>query len=323
MRIIFSFFIISLFFLAGFALGDNPKYITDSYLSEFDFSENQCNEKVDLFEKVEGPVHAVLKPNYTGCGKTFNIGTEISINSDGIRNKEISHEKPNNTVRVLILGDSNTFGWGLRKQETFPYLVEKRLDKRNPSQNIQVVNAGIPAYGMKDYRDYLINKGLSYEPDIVIIGINNNDYFSSKQYYNFLKKARTKISKLKSEKEKKLSNKQINRLIKEDIQRSKQKELEYHDLINPKTKEYMNQILKNSRAAGIDLVFYSTTSLNPKDKKNFRSWASKTNAIVEFAPENINEHVISKTDTHPNPKAHRLLAEKLFNTTKKHGLNET
>ncbi|HJO39516.1 MAG TPA: hypothetical protein QF650_13055 [Vicinamibacterales bacterium] len=66
----------------------------------------------------------VLAPNYDG----FFAGQPLSINNLGFRDDEdyqlAKHDK---TFRILVLGDSVTFGHGVRFEDTWPYLLRQRL----------------------------------------------------------------------------------------------------------------------------------------------------------------------------------------------------
>jgi hypothetical protein len=53
--------------------------------------------------------------NFAGTAEFRN--KYIIYNSHGYRDKEYSYQKPNNIFRILVLGDSQTFGYGIRKLE--------------------------------------------------------------------------------------------------------------------------------------------------------------------------------------------------------------
>ena len=65
-------------------------------------------------------------------GKTVfeGVNTEESVIA-------IQHERP----RIVILGDSLTYGYGLDRSESYPFLLQKRLDQSG--NDYEVVNAGI------------------------------------------------------------------------------------------------------------------------------------------------------------------------------------
>ncbi len=54
--------------------------------------------------------------------------------------------------RVLFLGDSFTFGWGVDDEQTFASIVDQALAAEG---DLRVVNLGVPAYGTLEYARYL------------------------------------------------------------------------------------------------------------------------------------------------------------------------
>ena len=106
---------------------------------------------------------------------------EIRTNSLGLRGGELISPKPNNSVRVLFIGDSFTLGWGVKEEESYPDVVGKILQKKYPSKKIEIVNAGLIA-SSTGY-DYLVIKNLIsvINPDIVVIGFYPaNDIYEPK-----------------------------------------------------------------------------------------------------------------------------------------------
>ena len=86
-----------------------------------------------------------------------------TVNSKGLRGAEIGEkEKP----RILVEGDSFTFGFGVNDEETFPYKLGEFLP------NFEVVNAGFAGgFGSDSYYVHLVNDGVKLKPDIVIFSI--------------------------------------------------------------------------------------------------------------------------------------------------------
>jgi hypothetical protein len=79
-----------------------------------------------------------VKPAHTF--RTHNI----FINDVGLRNREITPGKQTNIQRVIVLGDSFTFARAVQSSDSFPSLLETRL---NQSGRFEVINAGVPGYG--------------------------------------------------------------------------------------------------------------------------------------------------------------------------------
>ena len=113
-----------------------------------------------------------LAPNYDG----WFAGVPVRINSLGFRDsRDYSLDKPPNTFRILVFGDSVTFGHGALSDTTYPFLLEQRLKQWRPGVNWQVWNLGVPGYNTTTELKYLQRVGPRYRPDLVIIGFFEND----------------------------------------------------------------------------------------------------------------------------------------------------
>lgn len=100
----------------------------------------------------------------------------VVSNARGIRDeRDIPFEKPEHELRVLFLGDSTTFGWGLREDETVAYLTEVGLRTRLPGVAVECLNAGVPGYTLYQGWRYLETEGLRYSPDLVVASFGFND----------------------------------------------------------------------------------------------------------------------------------------------------
>lgn len=99
----------------------------------------------------------------------------IRTNSLGLRSPEIERQKPAGTTRLLVLGDSVAFGWGLRSEDTFTSQLASLLATVYPNQRIEVINAGVSGYGTWQEVQWLQQTGLGLEPDVVIVQAHLND----------------------------------------------------------------------------------------------------------------------------------------------------
>ena len=98
----------------------------------------------------------------------------VHVNSLGTRGPEFQPSKPPGTLRILSLGDSKTFGWGLTEAETYSGLIEKMLQQHiGPGRKVEVINAGVNAWSYAQMHFYLRDYGLKYQPDIVVLGDAN------------------------------------------------------------------------------------------------------------------------------------------------------
>jgi lysophospholipase L1-like esterase len=100
----------------------------------------------------------------------------VISNSRGLRDpREIPFDKPPDAVRILFLGDSTTFGWLLRYDETIVHQTEQRLRERFPGRDIACLNAGVPGYTAFQGWRFLETEGLLYQPDLVVASFGFND----------------------------------------------------------------------------------------------------------------------------------------------------
>lgn len=108
----------------------------------------------------------------------YPIGPDktITINSLGYRGREFSREKPAGTTRILFVGDSFVYGYGVDDEQTLPRLVEKQLQQRY--ENVEVINGGFHGSSMMQYDLYLRNEGYQLKPDIIVlVAYTGNDLF--------------------------------------------------------------------------------------------------------------------------------------------------
>ncbi len=108
-----------------------------------------------------------LKPNLRDV--PFR-GKVVNSNSKGIRGRrEFVYEKPAGVTRIVVLGDSFTFGEEVGDEETFSHYLHELIP------NSEVLNLGIHGYGHDQMLRYLKEEGIRYHPDIVILGFMPDD----------------------------------------------------------------------------------------------------------------------------------------------------
>jgi hypothetical protein len=114
-----------------------------------------------------------LSPGYDG----WFAGVPVRINSLGFRDrKDYPLDKAPNTFRIIVLGDSVTFGHGTLDETTYPNLLEQQLRAWRPNVNWEVWNLGVPGYNTGQELAYLEEIGPRARPDLVIVGFYPNDF---------------------------------------------------------------------------------------------------------------------------------------------------
>lgn len=98
-----------------------------------------------------------------------------TINALGLRGELPETPKPANQFRVLAIGDSTTFGWGVDDTDTYGWQLERMFGERRPAANVRVVNAGVSAHNLEDSARLLRYFAPRLEPDLVLVGFFWND----------------------------------------------------------------------------------------------------------------------------------------------------
>ncbi len=116
-----------------------------------------------------------MTPNFEGELIKPEFTTKIHTNSQGLRDKEYG-KKEKDEFRILALGDSFTWGgYGTSLEETYVKILENKLSEKY-NYNIKVINAGVPGYNNKQSYLFLKEKGMNYNPDMVLLSFFLNDF---------------------------------------------------------------------------------------------------------------------------------------------------
>ena len=99
----------------------------------------------------------------------------MEINSRGFRDEEIREIKGEDELRILVLGDSITWASYLQAEEVYVERIEEYLRESIKDRSVEVINAGVGDIGLKEEISILEEKGLSLEPDMVIVAFYLND----------------------------------------------------------------------------------------------------------------------------------------------------
>lgn len=98
----------------------------------------------------------------------------FNTNSQGVRGvRDIPYAPPAGSQRIVLVGDSYTFGYEESDEFAWGAQLEARL------ANCEVINLGVPAYGVDQQLLMLQAEGVKYHPDIVIVGIFVEDAIRS------------------------------------------------------------------------------------------------------------------------------------------------
>lgn len=112
-----------------------------------------------------------LKPNDSNIWQMKpDMPYRVTTNAQGLR-MDYNLTFPKKKQRILILGDSVTFGPYLPNHHTYPCLLERKYSDK------EVINAGIAGYTITDELSLFVERARYVKPDITILQVLDNDIF--------------------------------------------------------------------------------------------------------------------------------------------------
>ena len=89
----------------------------------------------------------------------------VSLNARGYRGRDLALPKAGDRMRVVVLGDSVAFGYGVSDEQAFPHLLDVR------DNDLEVGNLAVQGYGPAQELLLLRNEGLREDPDLVVLAL--------------------------------------------------------------------------------------------------------------------------------------------------------
>lgn len=107
-----------------------------------------------------------------------NNGSTRFIVTNGYRGEGFPIRKPNNEIRIVIMGGSQVFNAGAPLKEDWPHQIEQILH-RHGHENVRVINAGVPGHRTPDSIGRLLSEIHFFDPDYILLcqGWNDIKYF--------------------------------------------------------------------------------------------------------------------------------------------------
>lgn len=253
------------------------------------------------------------------------FGYRLKTNSLGMRSPEVSVSPPKNGWRAICVGDSVTFGWGVRAEESFPQLLQQKLQKRYPNHEIQVLNAGMPAYSSYQGLVYCNRELIKLKPNLIVFCFGHNDTFKTpstdKERVAQNKKLLNRINIF-------LSKLEIVTFFKRMVLYPKGNEnTELKPFLSAKPRNNVQEFTHNllevvelCRQTHIDLIFMTqgTRGKQSPERASYNDairQATYDNDVVLIDVDPILTETTHFVDVaHPNPTGHGIIADLLYQT---------
>jgi lysophospholipase L1-like esterase len=101
------------------------------------------------------------------------MGVDVAISSQGLRDREFPPAPPPGRTRILMLGDSLAFGWGVPQDKTSSKLLEQKL--LEAGHDAEVINTGVGNYNTEMEVAYFLERGAKFNPHYVVLNYFIND----------------------------------------------------------------------------------------------------------------------------------------------------
>lgn len=149
-------------------------FLSEIALRLIGFTPLYVSPERDRFWKYDSLLGWAHQPGQEGIFETPQFRTTVRINESGLRDEQRSYDRQNDSKRILVLGDSFAWGYGVEESERFSQLLEKELA-------VEVINAGISGYSTDQELLWYKNEGIKYETDLVILEMAGNDVGDNEQ----------------------------------------------------------------------------------------------------------------------------------------------
>lgn len=246
------------------------------------------------------------------------MGVDVTINSSKLRDREISVGNRKGGKRILMLGDSITFGWGVRLEETVSKRLERWLNNKIGRNRYEVINAGVGNTNTEMQVAYFLNEGKELSPDVIILNffINDAEQTPRRKFNPLLGVSYAYVY---------LSGK-IDAAAREFLGGNRWDKY-YLDLYREdqpgwvRAQIAIEKLAKYARAMRIELLLVNYPELHQLNPYRFGAVNAKVRAVAlklgiwyldllpSIAKQRAAELWVSPTDAHPNGRASALFAE--------------
>ena len=122
---------------------------------------------------VEGLARLAYRPPWYDrliATQTESQARQYRKNADGLRDRDYGPKAPGER-RILVLGDSFTYGIGVDEDAPFPRLLERELNEAGgaTSHRVEVLNGGIPGSLTTQWLSLLLRVQARFDPDVVLV----------------------------------------------------------------------------------------------------------------------------------------------------------
>jgi len=255
----------------------------------------------------------------------FIHGERIETNRQGWRGEEFVREASQDTIRVVGLGDSVMFGWGVEAGERYTDVLRGLLAEAYPERSWEVMTFAAPGYNLPIEVEVFSRYALDYGPDLVMYGFVANDHCLP----NFLIETRG-VFELRSFLLDRLQGQDLapTGLVPEfrvvgDAERTRSCrsdsiQSEYRHLVGAESFDRsLLELHRMSAERGVPVVLVHHPTLPGLELTE----TPPEMIVVDIEPRlDSSEHRLANWDPHPNVAGHALIARLIFDDLERRGV---
>lgn len=237
-----------------------------------------------------------------------NNSATYSINNDGfndLNNYDVG--KPQNTFRIITLGDSFTFGHYVNTEDNWTEKLESMLNSQEsfcPNKNYEVLNLGMPGHDVQYIVQVYKDIGQKYNSDLIIWFENGTGFTRFNELLQPL------IEDCLGNELEYETNELLT--IQNECWKNEEREImkQYDFSARKKMVEY--QYDKFFSMQGInEVIFFHYENLSSEENEALESWRNKYPAkFVSLLSELKGDKLLP--DGHPNPDGHDMIANQIY-----------
>lgn len=248
------------------------------------------------------------KPNTIWSESRDEFPAEYSINKDSLNDRfNYPIEKPEDTYRIIAVGDSYTFGVYVNTSDNWTERLEDTLHAVcSKNRSYEVINLGVGGYDFAFETARYMKRGVKYSPDRIIWLVVDFERMSDQ-----IEKEKRKIQE---DFKKTNSNEEI-----EKIQKNSPYKFWYQavNVVKSKISHEENVTYQKDKLDRFfaeykgKVLFVLTTWISQENEEILKSYNTRGNVDVLRLPEAFKDLHFA-TDTHPNIEGHKFIANEVF-----------
>jgi len=249
-----------------------------------------------------------LLPSYKGT----LLDAPFATNRWGMRDDDCEQTPPANTYRLALLGGSVEMGSGVVHEETFAYLLEKRLNRELVPRQHEILNFSVAGYHIIQQLALFENKVLDFRPNAALFAAHVRDEYRTADYLGEIAGLEMPYEELQS-------------ILQRAGILEKLKSSNAKKLLDPYKYEIMSwaysRVVQRCRERGILPIWMCLPAAPGRSNATHATELIRVAEQAGFVVLNLTavyDHgkgaylQLAPWDKHPNAKGHRLIAEELY-----------